>query len=342
MIREAIGALVNARRDLSEEEAGVVMDEVMSGEATSAQLAAFLVALRLKGESVDEIVGMARVMRRHSLRVESGGPLLDTCGTGGDGSGSFNVSTAAAFVAAACGARVAKHGNRAVTSGCGSADVLEALGAKIELGPGQVCSCLEKVGFGFMFAPIFHPAMKFAAAPRREIGVRTAFNMLGPITNPAGADAQLVGVADPAMAEKMAQALARLGCRRALVVHGDGGMDELSLGSRSLVVELRDGKVHRFQLSPEELGLGSADRDEVRGGRPEENAVAMRGVFAGKPGPRRDIVVLNAAAAIVAGDLAADLPSGVRSAAEAIDSGAVADKLESYVALTQSLAGAAQ
>ena len=341
MIREAIDALVNAGRDLSEEEAGAVMDEVMSGEATSAQLAAFLIALRLKGESVDEIVGMARVMRRRSLRVESGGPLLDTCGTGGDGSGSFNVSTAAAFVAVACGARVAKHGNRAVTSGCGSADVLEALGARIELSPRQVRSCLDEVGFGFMFAPIFHPAMKFASSPRREIGVRTAFNVLGPITNPAGANAQLLGVADPAMAEKMARALARLGCGRALVVHGDGGMDELSLGGRSLVVELRYGKVRRFQLSPEELGLGSGDRDEVRGGRPEENAAVIRDVFVGEPGPRRDIVVLNAAAALVAGDLAVDLPSGVRSAVEAIDSGAVADKLESYVALTQSLAGAA-
>ena len=333
-IREAIDAIVNDNRDLSEEEAAVVMEEVMSGQATPAQLGAFLIALRLKGETVEEITGMARVMRRQALPVPLDEALLDTCGTGGDASGSFNVSTAAAFVAAACGARVAKHGNRAMTSRCGSADLLEALGARIDLAPEQVRACIDEVGVGFMFAPAFHPAMKYAAATRKEIGVRTVFNILGPLTNPAGASAQLLGVADPSLGEKLARVLARLGSRHALVVHGQDGLDELSLAGPSEVFELRDGDIRRYTVSPEDAGLAGAPTDAVRGGGPGENAAALRAVFAGRAGPLRDIVVLNAAAALIAADLASDLRRGAQAAAEAIDSGAAARKLDAFVELT--------
>ena len=336
-IREAIEAIVNQGRDLSEEEAAAVMEEIMAGEATPAQLGAFLVSVRLKGETVDEITGMARVMRQHALRVPiEGVSLLDTCGTGGDGQGTFNVSTAAAFVVAAAGARVAKHGNRAVTSACGSADVLEALGARIELTPAQVARCIDEVGLGFMFAPAFHPAMKHAAGPRREIGVRTVFNVLGPLTNPAGASAQLLGVARAELGAKMAAVLARLGCQHALVVHGQDGLDEMSLSGPTSVHELRQGEVREYVVSPPELGLAEAPLDAVRGGSAEENAARLRAVLDGEPGPARDIVLLNSAAALVAADLAADLWEGVRLAQSAIDSGAAREKLVRFVELTRS------
>jgi len=336
-IREAIEAIVNQGRDLSEEEAAAVMEEIMAGEATPAQLGAFLVSVRLKGETVDEITGMARVMRQHALRVPiEGVSLLDTCGTGGDGQGTFNVSTAAAFVVAAAGARVAKHGNRAVTSACGSADVLEALGARIELTPAQVARCIDEVGLGFMFAPAFHPAMKHAAGPRREIGVRTVFNVLGPLTNPAGASAQLLGVARAELGAKMAAVLARLGCQHALVVHGQDGLDEMSLSGPTSVHELRQGEVREYVVSPPELGLAEAPLDAVRGGSAEENAARLRAVLDGEPGPARDIVLLNSAAALVAADLAADLWEGVRLAQSAIDSGDAREKLVRFVELTRS------
>ncbi len=337
MIREAIDAIVNEGRSLSEEEAAAVMEEIMSGEATPAQLAAFLVALRLKGETVEEIAGMARVMRAKALRVPfEGAPLLDTCGTGGDRMGTFNVSTAAAFVAAGAGAAVAKHGNRAMTSHCGSADVLEALGAKIDLPPEGVAHCLREVGVGFMFAPVFHPAMRFAAGPRREIGVRTVFNILGPLTNPAGASAQVLGVADAAIGEKMIQVLGRLGCRHALVVHGEDGLDEMSLGGPTLVYELEGGDIRSYRVTPEEAGLPQASGQAVKGGSPEENAAAMRAVFGGEAGALRDIVLLNSAAALVAADKAATLAEGVSLAAEAIDSGAAGEKLERFIEVTNS------
>jgi len=335
MIREAIDAIVNQGRSLSEAEAAAVMEEIMSGEATPAQLGAFLVALRLKGETVEEIAGMARVMRDKALRVPfEGTPLLDTCGTGGDGMGTFNVSTAAAFVAAGAGAVVAKHGNRAMTSHCGSADVLEALGAKIDLPPEGVAHCLREVGVGFMFAPVFHPAMRFAAGPRREIGVRSVFNILGPLTNPAGAKAQVLGVADAAIGEKMIQVLGRLGCRHALVVHGEDGLDEMSLGSSTLVYELKEGNIRSYKVTPEEVGLRQAGGQAVKGGSPEENAAAMRAVFGGEQGPLRDIVLLNSAAALAAGDKAATLADGVPLAAQAIDSGAAGEKLERFIEVT--------
>jgi anthranilate phosphoribosyltransferase len=271
--------------------------------------------------------------------------LVDTCGTGGDASGTFNVSTAAAFVVAAAGAPVAKHGNRAMTSACGSADVLEALGAKIDLPPEQVARCIREVGIGFMFAPVFHPAMKNVAGPRREIGVRTVFNILGPLTNPAGAAHQLLGVARPELAPLLAEVLGRLGARHALVVHGCGGLDELSLCGPSMVCELREGVLREYGVSPNEVGLAPAPNEALRavpagthGGSPEENAAALRAVLDGKPGPLRDITLLNAAAALVAADITSDMREGVRLAAQAIDSGAARDKLNAFVKLTGSLA----
>jgi anthranilate phosphoribosyltransferase len=336
MIREAIAKLVDGK-PLAEEEAAAVMEEIMTGEATPAQLAAFVVALRLKGESVDEIAGMARVMRAKALRVPyEGPPLLDTCGTGGDCAGTFNISTAAAFVAAGAGAVVAKHGNRAMTSRCGSADVLEALGAKIDLAPEGVAHCLREAGVGFMFAPAFHPAMRFAASPRREIGVRTVFNVLGPLTNPAGAQAQVLGVASAALAGTMAQVLERLGCRHALVVHGEDGLDEMSLAATTLVHELKDGSLTSYRVAPEDVGLARAEGCTVKGGSPEENAAALRAVLDGRRGPLRDIVLLNSAAALLAADIAAGLAEGVTLAAAAIDGGAAARAVERFVEVTNS------
>ncbi len=338
MIREAIDAIISHGRSLSEDEAAAVMRDIMSGEATPAQIGAFLVALRLKGETVDEITGMARVMREHALAVPTAGlsGLVDTCGTGGAASGTFNVSTAAAFVVAAAGGRVAKHGNRAMTSACGSADALEALGAKIDLNPEQVAQCIREVGFGFMFAQTFHPAMKHVAGPRREIGIRTVFNILGPLTNPAGAAHQLLGVARPELAPLLAEALGRLGARHALVVHGHGGLDELSLSGPSTVHELRDGALREYNISTEEVGLSQAPNEAVRGGGPKENAAALRAVLDGDTGPLRDITLLNAAAALVAADLASDLKEGVSLAARAVDSGAARDKLAAFIQLTGS------
>jgi anthranilate phosphoribosyltransferase len=334
-VREALSALINDRRDLKQGEAGAAMQEILSGEATPAQLGAFLVALRLKDETVDEIAAMAAVMREHALHVEVEGPLLDTCGTGGDERGTFNVSTAAAFVAAGAGVRIAKHGNRAMTSGCGSADVLEALGAKIDLGPEQVAECIEHTGFGFMFAQVFHPAMKHAAGPRREIGVRTVFNILGPLTNPAGAQHQLLGVARPDLAPKIAEALQRLGGKHALVVHGTDGVDELSINGQSIVHEIRNGQLRVFSVSAEDAGLPAAAPETIRGGNPEENAATLREVLGGAPGPIRNVVVLNAAAALVAADAVSELKEGARVAADVIDSGAARKKLEDWVAMTR-------
>ena len=338
MIREAIEALINERRDLTEDEAAAAMRDVFSGEATPAQLGALLVALRLKGETVDEVVGMARAMREHALHVTVDGPLLDTCGTGGDGSGSFNVSTAAAFVAAGAGARVAKHGNRGMSSGCGSADVLEALGAKIDLTPEQVALCIEKAGFGFMFAQAFHPAMKYAAPVRREIGVRTVFNILGPLTNPAGAASQLLGVARLDLAPLMAQALQRLGSRHVLVVHGAGGIDELSLSGPTDVYEMSGETTRSYTVSPEDAGLTPAPQAAIKGGTPEQNAAVLASVLSGERGPLRDIVALNAAAALVAADIARDLKDGARVAAEAIDTGAAKERLDAFIEVSRSFA----
>ena len=336
MIREAIEAVVNGE-SLSMETAAQAMNEIMSGDATPAQFGAFVTALRLKGETVDEIAGMAQVMREHSLHVEVDGALVDTCGTGGDGSGTFNISTTAAFVAAGAGAKVAKHGNRAMSSSSGSADVLEALGAKIDLTPESVARCINDTGFGFMFAQGFHPSMRFAAGPRREIGIRTVFNILGPLTNPAGAGAQVIGVADATMASKMARALSRLGSARALVVHGNDGLDEITIADSTSVWELRDGSVSEYDISPAELGVNRSPLSEVQASNSEASAGLLREVLDGKAGPARDVVLLNAAAALLAGDIVGTLSDGVQAAANSIDSGSAKARLESFVALSQSL-----
>ncbi len=338
MIKEAIQSLISGN-SLTMEEAASVMEEIMQGEATPAQFGAFVAALRIKGETVEEIVGLARTMRAKAIHVTVREPLVDTAGTGGDDLSTFNISTAAAFVAAGAGLKVAKHGNRAMSSQCGSADVLEALGVKIDLNAEQVQRCLQEVGIGFMFAPVFHPAMKYASAPRREIGIRTVFNILGPLTNPAGASAQIVGVADGALLEKMALALKGLGCHHALVVHGEDGLDEVTIAGKTHVYELKDGSVKSYYIAPEEFGLARAGLDSLKGGVASENAALLRGIMSGAKGPQRDAVVLNAAAVILAGDRAGTLKEGVYLAQEAIDGGHALAKLDRLIEFSQSLSG---
>jgi len=336
MIKEAIAALVSGR-SLTIEEAAQVMEEIMNGEVTPAQFGAFVTALRLKGETVDEITGLARTMRAKAVPVTVAGPVVDTCGTGGDGSATFNISTTAAFVVAGAGLKVAKHGNRAMSSQCGSADVLEALGVRLDLTAEQVQRCLEEVGMGFMFAPAFHPAMKYAAAPRREIGIRTVFNIVGPLTNPAGAEAQVLGVADGSLVEKLARVLQNLGCHHALVVHGEDGLDEITLTGKTLVCELKDGRINSYAVSPEDFGLSRAGLDSLRGGTVDENAALLRSILDGAPGPQRDVVLLNAAAALVAGDRVPSLEPGLDLAREALASGRALAKLEQLIEFSQSL-----
>ena len=336
MIRESIEALVNGQ-DLSMEQAAQSMEEIMGDQATPAQLGAFLTALRLKGETVDEIAGMARVMREGSLHVEVDGLTVDTCGTGGDRSGTFNISTTAGLVVAGAGVKVAKHGNRAMSGACGSADVLEALHVKIDLSPEAVSRCLEEVGFGFMFAQRYHPSMRFAAGPRREIGIRNVFNILGPLTNPAGATAHLIGVADPSLADKMAEVLGRLGSVRALVVHGHDGLDEITLGGATRIWEMRGGKVTDYLISPGELGFDRTGPGGLKAAGVEDSTRILREVLGGKPGPARDVVLMNAAAALLAADRVTSLKDGAALAAESIDSGRAMEKLGSLVALSQGL-----
>jgi anthranilate phosphoribosyltransferase len=327
MIQDIIRKLLE-RDNLTEEESAAAMTWVMEGQATPAQIAGLLVALRMKGETVEEITGFARVMRDKAVSVKpQRRPLADTCGTGGDRVKTFNVSTAAAFVVAGAGVAVAKHGNRSVTSKCGSADVLEALDVTIEMGPDDVARCIDEVGIGFMFAPRFHPAMKHAAPVRRELGARTVFNLLGPLTNPARATAQVLGVPGPEWAEPLAQVLSRLGVARAFVVHGACGVDEISISGETLVHEVRDGDVTSYSVTPEDVGLRRAAPESVSGGGAKENARVLAGILEGDTGPKRDMVLLNAAAAIVAGERAADLAEGVAIAAEAIDSGAALARL---------------
>ena len=336
MIQDAIQMLVDGE-SLSAEQAAAAMNEIMTGEATPAQVGSFLTALRIKGETVDEIAGMAQVMREKSLHVSVEGDVVDTCGTGGDGSGSFNISTTAAFVVAGAGVTVAKHGNRAMSGSTGSADVLEALGVKIELSPESVARCLNEAGFGFMFAQGYHPSMRFAAGPRREIGIRTVFNILGPLTNPAGADRQVVGVADPSMADRMARVLGQLGSRKALVVHGSDGMDEITITGPSTVWQLENGEVTEFEVTPGDLGVSESSADSIRATSSEHSARIARSVLSGESGPPRDVVLLNAAAALVAADRSDSLASGVEVAARSIDSGDAQAKLDAVVELSRSL-----
>ena len=321
---------------LSRDEAREAMDAIMRGEATPAQIGGFLVALRLKGETVDEIVGCAEAMREHVVGVRPRrDDLVDTAGTGGDGGRTFNISTAAALVAAAAGAAVAKHGNRAVSSASGSADVLEALGFQLEQPAERIERSIDELGFGFLFAPTHHPAMRHAAPVRRELAARTVFNVLGPLTNPAGARAQLVGVYSPDLVRTIASVLARLGARRAFVVHGAGSIDELSPAGPNLVCEVVDGEVRRREIDPLELGIPRCDPEELRGGSPEENAAAIRSVFEGANGGRRDAILLNAAGAIAAAGHARDLAEGLGYAREAVESGAAAGRLEELIAFSR-------
>jgi anthranilate phosphoribosyltransferase len=328
VIQAALGELLDGR-DLGRDRAREVMAEVMRGEATQAQIGGFLVALRLKGETADEIAGCAEAMREHVLPVRPDRTdLVDTAGTGGDGAHTINISTAAAIVAAAAGAGVAKHGNRAVSSACGSADVLEALGFELEQPPERIARSIDELGFGFMFAPAHHPAMRHAAPVRRELATRTVFNVLGPLTNPAGARAQVIGVYSRPLVRTIAEVLAQLGASRAFVVHGAHGIDELSPAGPNDVCEVVNGEVRERVIDPVELGIERGDPAELRGGSPAENAAAIREVFAGAPGARRDAILLNAAGAVAAAGHAEDLREGLALARRAVDSGAAAARLD--------------
>ncbi|MEW6487846.1 MAG: anthranilate phosphoribosyltransferase [Thermodesulfobacteriota bacterium] len=351
MLKGLIQKLVE-RQDLTEGEMIDAMEAIMGGEATHAQMAAFLTALRLKGETVEEITGAARVMREHAtpipLRRKSQAvvsidrdeinvdleTIVDTCGTGGDATHTFNISTTTAFVLAGAGVVVAKHGNRAVSSRCGSADVLEALGVNLDVTPERVAQCIESIGIGFLYAPLLHSAMKHVAPVRREIGIRTVFNILGPLTNPAGASRQVLGVYRRELTGVLAAVLGRLGSRRAMVVHGADGLDEITITAATYVADLEDGVVTQYEVVPEDFGLERAPMEAIRGGDARENAAIVRAVLAGEAGPRRDVVLLNAGAALAVGGAVPDLAEGVRRAARAIDAGKAREKLEKLVELT--------
>ncbi len=328
MINDAIAKLVD-RESLTESESEGAMREIMEGSATAAQIAAYVTALRMKGETVDEVVGAVRVMREKAVRIRVGDPLVvDTCGTGGDRKGTFNISTATALVVAGAGVTVAKHGNRAASSKSGSADVLRALGVNIDLPPPAVEACVNRIGIGFLFAPLFHGAMKHAAAPRQEIGIRTLFNILGPLTNPAGASIQILGVYAETLVDLMAQVLIKLGARHCFVVHGDDGLDEISISGPTRFCEGKGGRISCYRFDPRDAGVPPASLDAIAGGGPEENAKILLGILGGERGPRRDIVLLNAAPPLVACGKAKDFREGVALAAQAIDSGAAMEKLE--------------
>jgi anthranilate phosphoribosyltransferase len=346
-------ALVLQGEDLPRRGAENAMEDILTGRAPQNEIAQFLTALRFKGETVDELVGFATAMRRHAAihfpmgRRAPDEVIVDTCGTGGDASGTFNVSTAVAFVVAGAGVRVAKHGNRSISSKCGSVDVLEALGVKIELPAERVVQCIEQVGIGFLFAPAVHTATRHAMPVRRELKIRTAFNLLGPLTNPAGVSAQVAGVYDAGVTELMARALGQLGVRRAFVVHGADGLDEISTASETLVAELRNGEVQNYTLTPEDFGVPRTPLDEIRGGDAAHNARILLRMFGGdghphQHGPHRDIVLANSAAALVAAGRAPDFLSGVRVAAESIDSGAARARLNALIAFTQAQTGQSQ
>jgi anthranilate phosphoribosyltransferase len=342
-IKQAIAKII-IRQDLSEDEMVDVMNEIMGGLATAAQIGSFITALRMKGETVAEITGAVRVMREKvtpiltGVDVSHGGILVDTCGTGGDGSGTFNVSTTSAFVVAGAGVSVAKHGNRSVSSHCGSADVLEAAGVSLNLTPEQISRCVQEIGIGFLFAPALHGSMKHAIGPRREIGIRTIFNILGPLTNPAGANVQVIGVFASALTEPLAEVLGRLGSRRALVVHGEGSLDELTVTGSTRVSDLHEGKVSTYTITPEQLGLPRATLADLRGGATaRESAAQMRAILGGEQGAKRNMVLINGGAALMAAGLTTDLQAGVEMAAKIIDSGKALEKLDQLVAFCRDL-----
>ncbi len=341
VIVQAIERLMD-RQSLGEEESRRVMEEILSGLASDAQIGAFLTALRMKGETVDELVGMAKAMRTHAKPISLPGArpaeqaLVDTCGTGGDDAGTFNVSTTAALVVSGAGVRVAKHGNRSISSRCGSADVLEALGVRLDVATERAAEAIEQIGFGFLFAPAIHPAMRHAHRARRDLRVRTVFNLLGPLTNPANASAQLIGVSEARWTELLAAALNRLGIGRAFVVHGADGLDELTLTGETQVSEVYGSSIRSFSTQPEDFGLRRAPREALRGGDATENAGIIRAILSGEKAPRRDLVLMNASAALVAAGRAGDFLEGVTLASESIDSGAARAKLEAFAAFTQS------
>lgn len=326
-LTDSIAAVV-ARRDLTEERARLAMDTIMSGNVSDAQVAAFITALRMKGESKEEITGFAKAIRSKGIIVKASRTnLVDTCGTGGDSSHTFNISTTAALVVTACGLPVAKHGNRSVSSKCGSADVLEALGVNINLSPSAAAGCIDEIGIGFLFAPAFHAAMKHAVRPRKEVGIRTVFNLLGPLVNPAGASVQLMGVYDPALTETLASVLSNLGTVTGLVVHGAGGLDEISTLGATRITELRNGSCKTYEITPEMFGMPVATIDDMRGGDSKENAAIIMRILGGEDGPRQDIVALNAAAALYAAGKARDLAGGLEMSRRAILSGRALEKL---------------
>jgi anthranilate phosphoribosyltransferase len=335
VFRELIEKL-QQRGDLTVDEAASAMEAIMDGRAQPAQIAGFLVALAMKGERPDEIVGLARTMRARATKLRrSFAPVFDTCGTGGDGANTFNVSTVAALVLAACGVRVAKHGNRSASSRCGSADLLEALGVNVSAGPDAVERCLDEAGIAFLFAPVFHPSMRHAGPTRKELGIRTAFNLLGPLTNPAGASRQLVGVPRPDLTELVARSLAQLGAERAWVVHGADGLDEISTTGYTKVSECRDGRVNTFYVHPGDVGIPKSAPGALAGGDAAENAEIARTVLTGAPGAARDVVLLNAAAALLIAGTAATLKDGIAIAADGLDSGRAANALEQLIALSR-------
>jgi anthranilate phosphoribosyltransferase len=334
MIKDAIGIVVRGR-DLTEDQMVSVMNEIMTGAAEAAQIAAFITALRMKGETVDEITGAARVMREKATKITATDPeVIDTCGTGGDESMTFNISTASAFVAAGAGLTVAKHGNRSVSSKSGSADVLRALGVNIEAEVERVEECITDAGIGFLFAPLLHGAMKYAAPVRRNIGIRTIFNVLGPLTNPAGARRQIIGVYEPVLTDIIAKVLNNLGSVHAFVVRGEDGLDEITLADETRVTELKDGSIRTYHIKPEDFGFERCAPEDLKGGGPDENAAIIKRVLGGEPGPARDVVLLNSAAAIVAGGRAGRLEEGIALAHGSIDSGAALEKLERLKEIT--------
>jgi anthranilate phosphoribosyltransferase len=334
MIKDAIAKLAD-RLSLTEKEAEEVMNEIMDGVATPPQIAAYLMGLRLKGETVEEIAGSVRAMRDRAVRIAVGDPLVvDTCGTGGDGRHTFNISTTTAFVVAGAGLTVAKHGNRSVSSKSGSADVLCELGVNINLGPDRVAECINEVGIGFLFAPLYHGAMKHCAVPRQEMGIRTMLNLLGPLTNPAGATIQILGVYESRLTELLGKVLMHLGSQHSFVVHGMDGLDEITLTDRTIVSEAKGGVLSNYVVTPEEFNLSRISSKELAGGSPKENAQLTRDILRGQKGPKRDVVCLNAAPALVAGKKAKTLQEGFLLASKIIDSGAAAEKLAQLVAFT--------
>ncbi len=336
MIKEAIKMLVN-NISLSEAEMAECIKEIMEGKTTEAQIGAFLTALRIKGETVDEITGAARIMREKATTIKAPEGVLDTCGTGGDMSHTFNISTTTALVVAGAGIPVAKHGNRSVSSQCGSADILEALGVKIDLPPEKVEKCLFETGFGFLFAPLFHPAMKYAIGPRREMGIRTIFNILGPITNPAGAKRQILGVFANKLTETLAMVLGNLGAVDAMVVHGEDGLDEISISDGTKVSRFKDGKVENFYIGPEDFGIRRNKIEYIRGGNKEDNITITLSILNGEKGPRQDIVLINSAVALVVAGKTEDFKTSLSMAADAIDSGRALRKLEEVKRVSNTL-----